>query len=310
MQLPIKLLFLLSIEVLSSLGIKCGLQFRATSSHGEDGIFFGRHSGGRIIRGEKAETDEFPFIVSIQLLSRNTWHVHCGGSILDENTILTAGHCKYPYGIKNPKYRIVAGCRKVFGDEVKPPRCQIRYITAADFTRHHLYEDNMPNDVAIIRFPSPFIFTNETGASVGPICLISRNEPSQGLAAVAGWGRIYETKHIASKWLKVTDVNILPEKWCKVSRENTTFQGYSRFNSRLEICAGYFTGSKDSCSGDSGGPLMITKKHQVTQIGIVSYGPEHCASERQPGVYVKVNKFIPWIKKLMKNKELIAQIKG
>ena len=55
---------------------------------------------------------------------------------------------------------------------------------------------------------------------------------------------------------------------------------------------------KDSCGGDSGGPLMIRKRRSGrkywTQIGVVSWGVL-CGSEGKPGVYTKVQYFLKWI---------------
>ena len=56
---------------------------------------------------------------------------------------------------------------------------------------------------------------------------------------------------------------------------------------------------KDSCTGDSGAPLMMTKREGSeliwTQIGIVSFGRTLCGEKGVPGVYTKVSAYTPWI---------------
>lgn len=47
-----------------------------------------------IVGGEQAEPGEFPYIVS---LSQNDNHI-CGGSLLNENTVITAAHCCFDNG--------------------------------------------------------------------------------------------------------------------------------------------------------------------------------------------------------------------
>jgi len=47
------------------------------------------------------------------------------------------------------------------------------------------------------------------------------------------------------------------------------------------ICAGVSEGGKDSCSGDSGGALVL--KNSRKQVGIVSWG-YGCAEKNYPGV--------------------------
>jgi len=51
------------------------------------------------------------------------------------------------------------------------------------------------------------------------------------------------------------------------------------------VCAGMPEGGKDSCSGDSGGALVIKKSGK--QVGIVSWGIG-CAEKDHPGVYTNV----------------------
>lgn len=77
---------------------------------------------------------------------------------------------------------------------------------------------------------------------------------------------------------------------------------YSRKGVHLnggQICAGGEK-DKDSCKGDSGGPLMdlyADPNGNINwySIGIVSYGPSPCGREKWPGVYIKVANYVPWI---------------
>ena len=50
-----------------------------------------RHN--RIVGGENAEKGEFPWQISLRRKSSNTWRHTCGGSLLNEQWVLTAAHC-------------------------------------------------------------------------------------------------------------------------------------------------------------------------------------------------------------------------
>lgn len=66
-----------------------------------------------------------------------------------------------------------------------------------------------------------------------------------------------------------------------------------------QMCAGGVPG-KDSCRGDSGGPLIrsfvdtINGRVQWYQEGIVSRGVE-CGLQGYPGIYTRLSRFISWI---------------
>ena len=47
------------------------------------------------------------------------------------------------------------------------------------------------------------------------------------------------------------------------------------------ICAGYLHGGKDSCYGDSGGPLMVLSDESPVIYGSVSFG-HGCAQPNAP----------------------------
>lgn len=70
------------------------------------------------------------------------------------------------------------------------------------------------------------------------------------------------------------------------------YSGVAEITDRM-ICAG--TTGKDSCTDDSGGPLVL---NNITQVGIVSWGIG-CAEPNFPGVYTNLAN--PGIQEWIKN---------
>lgn len=68
--------------------------------------------------------------------------------------------------------------------------------------------------------------------------------------------------------------------------------------SERQMCAGGEE-QKDSCGGDSGGPLMktisVNGKPRYFLLGVTSFGQEKCAATSLPGVYTVVHKYWKWI---------------
>ncbi|CAL4207296.1 unnamed protein product, partial [Meganyctiphanes norvegica] len=65
------------------------------------------------------------------------------------------------------------------------------------------------------------------------------------------------------------------------------------FSKAHMLCVGQPGGGKDSCKGDSGGPLIVEVNGRYKQVGIVSGGPPDC---RGPGVYTRITKYRKWIR--------------
>jgi hypothetical protein len=67
-----------------------------------------------------------------------------------------------------------------------------------------------------------------------------------------------------------------------------------------QLCSGYEEKNQDSCSGDSGGPMVAwSKEGALLQAGVVSWGAVDCAGVRQSyGVYTRVASYRGWIEGL------------
>jgi len=77
-----------------------------------------------------------------------------------------------------------------------------------------------------------------------------------------------------------------------------------QFDRTTMLCAGYAAGGKDSCTGDSGGPLQcLAGGGRWKLIGIVSTG-QNCALAKKPGIYVRVLTMLDWIKSHVKRMDI------
>lgn len=95
------------------------------------------------------------------------------------------------------------------------------------------------------------------------------------------------------------DNSVLREAWVPIlSHEQCErFIGWWNLSPNM-LCAGFaILGRYDTCQGDSGGPLACQSmvNGRWYQLGITSFG-SGCAEPYSPGVYVKVTRYIEWIR--------------
>lgn len=97
-----------------------------------------------------------------------------------------------------------------------------------------------------------------------------------------------------SDLLMKVEVPILARDTCKLWHANLS-QIVNVTNDM--VCAGLAEGGRDSCFGDSGGPLIDSRSRNL--IGIVSWGGLICAAVEQPGVYTRIDSLLSWINKFL-----------
>ncbi|XP_060869915.1 venom protease-like [Metopolophium dirhodum] len=251
-----------------------------------------------IVNGTKAEPKEFPHmaLLGYSRYPRNdTWA--CGGSLISNRWILSAAHCEKLDNTTLVRWARVGDLNYLSEtDDARPMDYQIdQRIVHPDYQKPSLY-----NDIALFHLDQDVLFSSY----VRPICLNGDQnwQPSPSNIVIAtGWGRIKNAGPTSPDLLRVT-LDIIPSSLCKTNYASVGKKQLMRgIVEDSMICAGYAGGEKDTCGGDSGGPLQLahsTYSCMYTQIGVTSAGKE-CATNDSPGIYTKVSKYLPWIERIV-----------
>ncbi|XP_055609287.1 CLIP domain-containing serine protease B4-like [Uranotaenia lowii] len=258
----------------------------------------GTQLSDRIIGGERTKIDEYPWTARIGRVDvrNNEFAFFCGGSLINERYVLTAAHCVV--GI--PRAWRIASVRLGEWDAESDPDCiegecydPVQDIEVEKPIAHERYVNSrqgVHNDIALLRLARKAKYED----TVVPICLpIDRNFAGQSYEGrkmiVTGWGQTETSK--GSRYKLFVSLTGVPRDYCQQQFPTASID-------ETQICAGGEAG-KDSCRGDSGGPLMdvsLDKGRAVLYLaGIVSFGSKNCGSAGVPGVYTKVNMYGDWI---------------
>lgn len=142
------------------------------------------------------------------------------------------------------------------------------------------------NDIALLELEQPLTFNSY----VTPVCLGSREFTNallkQGVGTVSGWGKVLFRGRTATT-LQVLRVPFVDRPTCLKSTSTSILQNM--------FCAGFPSGGKDTCEGDSGGPYTTEIEGTWFLTGITSWG-EECALPGKYGIYTRVSKYVKWIK--------------
>ncbi|KAK4871778.1 hypothetical protein RN001_015902 [Aquatica leii] len=202
----------------------------------------------------------------------------CGGALITDQHILTAAHCVHD--MKNIVMRVRLGEY----DFQKIGETRARDFGVKAISEHKEYDPTTyMNDIAIITLDQQTSFDTY----VWPICLPPLNKSYVNeTVIVAGWGQQNYAGPVSPVLMEVA-VPVWDHEKCVDS--------FTQRITENNICAAAYEGGKDSCLGDSGGPLLYKLNNgRWTTIGIVSWGIG-CGNKEQPGIYTRVDKYIPWI---------------
>ncbi|ERL94711.1 hypothetical protein D910_11985, partial [Dendroctonus ponderosae] len=150
------------------------------------------------------------------------------------------------------------------------------------------------NDIALISTTTQIQFSKY----IRPACLYTKSTFPQKFALATGWGQTDYSAPNSDKLLKV-QLNIYDNSVCAKAyqKEINANQHISKGIVGSMLCAGELEGGRDTCLGDSGGPLFITEEENMCKfyiIGITSFG-KLCAQENVPALYTRVSEYVQWI---------------
>ncbi|MBF0298133.1 MAG: serine protease [Oligoflexia bacterium] len=211
----------------------------------------------------------------------------CGGTLIKNDNIavvLTAAHC-----VEDLKEKIIVSLKADKQSDIK----ENTVINVKAVYVHPLYNPNIIiNDVAILILDETNPLLKNPELKTIPIYLDSTEQADRELSVV-GFGNISSYGGLWADELYSVNLREVSSEACRNANKDDSIQG------QRQICAGeVVAGGKDSCWGDSGGPLLIGEGSNVQLMGVVSWG-QGCGQKKFPGIYTRLSYYLPWINSIL-----------
>ena len=254
----------------------------------------------RIVGGSQVSISQYPWqgaVVFDPSVGGNAQQRQfCGGSLLTSRIVITAGHCVFD---TDPDcLGFVSTCIPsdpggdgttridpndvdvVLGRTTLSDGSQGAEIGVSGVAYQSNYDGDYQGD-GVPRFDVGYLVLNAPSTQP-PIHIAGTDEGDLWDAGspvdISGWGSIKESGGTQDT-LRATTVNVVSDSTC-----NSDYA--PDFDSTTMVCAA--APGKDTCSGDSGGPLQAPVGGGVYRlVGITGWG-DGCARPNAPGVYTRV----------------------
>ncbi|XP_016999111.2 venom protease [Drosophila takahashii] len=248
-----------------------------------------------IIGGAPALPKEFPHAARLGHRDDDNGEVEwfCGGTLISNRHVLTAAHCFFSSQGSVNIVRLGDLEFDTSNDDADPED-----FTVKDFTLHPGYSyPVIYNDIAVVRLSRPVTFNEYKH----PACLPFADGRSVSAFIAIGWGQLEIVPRTENKKLQKVKLYNYNTR-CTITADENEQLPYG-YNATTQLCIGS-NEHKDTCNGDSGGPVLIYHKDfpcMYHVMGITSVGVA-CDTPDLPAMYTRVQFYLDWIKQqLAKN---------
>ncbi|XP_013141153.1 PREDICTED: transmembrane protease serine 9 [Papilio polytes] len=232
----------------------------------------------RIIGGRPAPPGKWPWQVAV--LNRYK-EAFCGGTLVSLWWVVTAAHCV--------RRRLLV--RLGEHDLFVRGRSELEMRVVGAVVHPNYDPDTVVNDVAMLRLPAPA--RPELGHGIACLPRPGHQLPPHATCTILGWGKKRATDAHGTRILHEAQVSTVQQGVCRRS-----YWQYAITDDM--VCAG--RGRRDSCAGDSGGPLLCRDRNMRYYLqGITSFG-DGCGKRGKYGIYTRTAGYVTWMRTVMNEK--------
>ncbi|XP_075989552.1 venom protease-like [Anticarsia gemmatalis] len=244
-----------------------------------------------IIGGTDTSKDEFPHMVMLGYGDDDqsiAWL--CGGAVISDRFILTAGHCTASREQGPATYALVGALTRSDAQQ------KSKWYRVKRIIKHPEYKPPVKyNDIALLETEKQI----QLSQFVVPACLHVGDPIDDERVLATGWGlTTYQGSESEAMQKVILHKFTTPE--CSEKYQPMRLMKIG-FDPQSQTCYGDKTQPKDTCQGDSGGPIQIKSKKihcMYTIVGVTSFG-RACGFPGQPAIYTRVANYVPWIESIV-----------